>query len=43
MKKVSYLLTTCFLISIALISCHKNDDEQPAATIKLEKPINDFI
>jgi len=45
MKKNSYIFAISFVLSLTLASCDKNDDPTPVVddSIKLEKPINDFI
>ena len=45
MKKSSYIFAISLVLSLTISSCNKNDDPTPDVvnTVKLEKPINDFI
>jgi carboxyl-terminal processing protease len=45
MKKSSYIFAISLVLSLTFSSCNKNDDPTPDVinTVKLEKPINDFI
>ena len=45
MQKSSYIFAISLVLSLTFSSCNKNDDPTPDVvnTVKLEKPINDFI
>lgn len=45
MKKSSYIFAISFVLGLTFASCDNNDDSTPVVddSVKLEKPINDFI